>query len=244
VARNAGVTGAFQIRPGYLIVAAACVLLSRVIGFVPGFLFGLPAGFVVMSAVEGANRREGLLSFVTLFVPLVVGLLFWLLAIPTDLALRGLAQANNRVSSGLMAVVGAAQTAFLLVFLVALWQTFFETLPIRGLSGWTLFTRNRVVWFIVFAITAFLAAHTLINPNTTALQWMDNRALLVLFLALALYSAVAVGTWLLFNAGQLRGEGQASRPGALVALGLTILVWLCLCGLGAVLAVLGNLVPR
>ena len=240
-ARASGVTGAFQIRPGYLLVAAACVLLSRVIGFVPGFLFGLPAGFAVMGAVEGVNRREGTLSFVALIAPLVVGLLFWLLTIPTDSALRGLAQANNIVSGGLMAVIGAAQAMFLLVFFVALWQTFFEALPIRGLSGWTLFTRNRVAWFIVFAITAFLVAHALINPNSTVLQMVDNRALLVIVLALAIYSAAAVGMWLLFNAGQLRGEGRASRPGALIALGLTILVWLCLCGSGAALAVLGNL---
>jgi hypothetical protein len=244
MARASGVTGAFQVRPGYLLIAAACVLLSRVIGFVPGFLFGLPAGFAVMGAVEGANRREGTLSFIALVTPLVVGLLFWLLTIPTDQALRGLSEANNIVTSGLVAVVGAAHTAFLLVFFVTLWQTFFEALPIAGLNGWTLFTRNRVVWFVVFAVTAFLAAHVLINPNATAVQLVDNRALLLLILALAIYSAAAVGTWLLFNAGQLRGEGRASRSGALIALGLTILVWLCLCLSGAVLAVLRNLGPK
>jgi hypothetical protein len=142
-----------------------------------------------------------------------------------------------------MAVVGAAQTVFLLVFFVALWQTFFEALPIPGLSGWTLFTRSRGVWFVVFALTAFLAAHTLINPNATAAQMVDNRALLLLLLALAIYSAAAVGLWLLFNAGQLRGEGKP-KPTALIALGLTIVVWLCLCLSGAALAVLRNLGPR
>jgi hypothetical protein len=243
-ARASGVAGAFQIRPGYLLAVAVCVLLSRVIGFMPGFLFGLPAGFAVVGAIEGAKRRDGMRALVALVTPLAVGLLFWLLTIPTDLALRGLSRADNIVSGGLIAVVGAAQAAFLLVFFVALWQTFFEALPIRGLSGWTLFTRNRVAWFVVFAIAAFLVAYTLVNPNATALQWVDNRALLVILLALAIYSAAAVGTWLLFNAGQLRGEGRASKSGALVALGLTILVWLCLCVSGAVLAVLRNLNPR
>ena len=242
-ARNAGVTGAFQMRPGYLLVVAVCVLASRLIGYVPGFLFGLPAGFAVMGALEGAKRRDGMLALVALIAPLAVGLLFWLLALPTDLALRGLSQADNIVSGGLMAVVGAAQTVFLLVFFVALWQTFFEALPIPGLSGWTLFTRSRGVWFLVFALTAFLAAHTLLNPNATAVQMVDNRALLLLVLALAIYSAAAVGLWLLFNAGQLRGEGKP-KPTALIALGLTIVVWLCLCLSGAALAVLRNLGPK
>ena len=242
-ARTAGVTGAFQMRPGYLLVVAVCVLASRLIGYVPGFLFGLPAGFAVMGALEGAKRRDGILALVALIAPLAVGLLFWLLAVPTDLALQGLAQANDIVSGGLMAVIGAVQTVFLLVFFVALWQTFFEALPIPGLSGWTLFTRSRGVWFVVFALTAFLAAHTLLNPNATAVQMVDNRALLLLGLALAIYSAVAVGLWLLFNAGQLRGEGKP-KPTALIALGLTIVVWLCLCLSGAVLAVLRNLGPK
>ncbi len=242
-ARAAGVTGAFQIRPGYLLVVAVCVLASRLIGYVPGFLFGLPAGFAVMGALEGAKRRDGILALVALIAPLAVGVLFWLLAIPTDLALRGLAQANNVVSSGLETVVGAAQAVFLLVFFVALWQTFFEALPIPGLSGWTLFTRSRGVWLVVFALTAFLVAHTLLNPNATAVQIVDNRTLLLLVLALAIYSAVAVGLWLLFNAGQLRGEGKPKRP-ALIALGLTIVVWLCLCLSGAAMAVLRNLGPK
>lgn len=243
LAGASGVTGAFQIRPGYLLVAAACVLLSRVIGFVPGYLFGLPAGFVMMGAIEGANRRDGVRTLVALVAPLAAGLLFWLLTIPTDLALRGLSQANNIAIRGLMAVVGAAQTMFLLVFFVTLWQTFFEALPIAGLNGWTLFTRNRVVWFVVFAVTAFLAVHILINPNATAVQLVDNRALLLLILALAIYSAAAVGLWLLFNAGQLRGEG-APKPIMLIALGLTILMWLCLCLSGAALAVMRTFGPK
>ncbi len=242
-ARVSGVTGAFQMRPGYLLVLAMCVLASRLIGYVPGFLFGLPAGFAVTGALEGAKRRDGMLALVALLAPLAVGLLFWLAAVPTDLALRGLSQANDMVSGGLMAVVGAAQAVFLLVFFVALWQTFFEALPIPGLSGWTIFTRNRGVWFVVFALTAFLAAHTLLNPNATAMQMVDNRALLLLGLALAIYSAAAVGLWLLFNAGQLRGEGKP-KPTALIALGLTIVVWLCLCLSGAALAVLRNLGPK
>jgi len=95
----------------------------------------------------------------------------------------------------------------------------------------------------VFALTAFLVAHTILNPNATAVQMVDNRALLLLVLALAIYSAVAVGLWLLFNAGQLRGEGKPKRP-ALIALGLTIVVWLCLCLSGATMAVLRNLGPK
>jgi len=245
-ARTFGVTGVLQIRPAYLLVAAACVVASRLIGFVPGFLFGLPAGFVVLSALEGAKRRDGMLALVALIAPFVVGLIAWILAIPTDLALRGMAasQTNSGLFNGLMTAVGALQAGLLLVFFVALWQTFFELFPIAGLNGWTLFTRGRVVWFLAFLGAAFLTIHILINPNATILEAPKNRMLLLIVVTLAVYSAVAVGTWLLFNAGRLRGEGTTLKRGTLITLVLTILVWLCVCGLGAALVVLRYLGPK
>ena len=245
-ARTFGVTGVFQIRPGYLLVAAACVVISRLIGFVPGFLFGLPAGFAVLGTLEGAKRRDGMLALVALIAPLAAGLVAWILAIPADLALRGLAASltNTALFNGLMTIVGALQAGFLLVFFVALWQTFFELFPIAGLNGWTLFTRGRIVWFLAFLGTAFLTTHILINPNATILEAPKNSMLLLIVVTLAIYSAVAVGTWLLFNAGRLRGEGTTLKRGTLVTLALTILVWLCVCGFGVVLVVLRYLGPK
>ena len=245
-ARGFGVTGAFHIRPGYLVVVAACVLVSRLLGFAPGYLFGLPAGFAVLAAVEGAKRRDGMLALVALLAPLAVGLIFWALTIPTDLALRSIAQnqTNATVSGGLTAILDAAQSAFLLVFLVALWQTFFEMFPIAGLNGWTLFKRARAVWFVLMVTATFLTAHTLVNPNATALEMPENHALLLIVVVLAIYSAVAVGTWLLFNAHRLRGQGTPPKRSTLITLALMILVWLCVCGLGAVLAVLRYLGPK
>jgi len=245
-ARTFGVTGVLQIRPAYLLIAAACVVASRLIGFVPGFLFGLPAGFAVLGALEGAKRRDGMLALVALIAPFAVGLIAWILAIPTDLAMRGMAasQTNSGLFNGLMTAVGALQAGLLLVFFVALWQTFFELFPIAGLNGWALFTRGRVVWSLAFLGAAFLTIHILINPNATILEAPKNHMLLLIVVTLAIYSAVAVGTWLLFNAGRLRGEGTTLKRGTLFTLALTILVWLCVCGSGAVLVVLRYLGPK
>jgi len=54
-ARTFGVAGVFQVRPGYLLIAAACVVVSRLIGFVPGFLFGLPAGLLCWAHWKGPS---------------------------------------------------------------------------------------------------------------------------------------------------------------------------------------------
>jgi len=245
-ARAFGVAGVFQIRPGYLLIVAACVLVSRLLDFVPGYLFGLVAGFAVLGALEGAKRRDGTLALVAILAPLVVGLISWALTIPTDLALRNVAQGqvNATVSGGLTTALGAAQSALLLVFLVALWQTFFELFPVTGLNGWTLFTRSPVVWFVLMVAAAFLTLHLLVNPSATALEMPENRALLLLVVVLAVYSAAAVGTWLLFNAHKLRSVDTPPRRSAVVIMVLTILVWLCVGGAGVVLVALRYLGPR
>lgn len=245
-AHTFGVSGALQIRPGYLVVVAACVLVSRLLGFVPGYVFGLVAGFAVLGAVEGARRRDRMLALVAILAPLVAGLISWALTVPTDLALRSVAQGqiNATVSGGLTTVLGAAQATLLLVFLVALWQTFVELFPIAGLNGWTLFTRSPVVWFVLMAAAAFLTLNLLVNPNATALEMPENRALILLVVVLAVYSAAAVGTWLLFNAHRLRSVDTPPRRSAIVIMVLTILVWLCVGGAGVVLAALRYLGPR
>jgi hypothetical protein len=245
-ARAFGVTGVFQIRPGYLLVVAACVLVSRLLDFVPGYVFGLAAGFAVLGALEGARRRDGMLALVAILAPLAVGLISWALSIPTDLALRNVAQGqvNATVSGGLTTVLGAVQSALLLVSLVALWQTFFELFPIAGLRGWTLFTRSPVVWFVLMVAAALLTVHLLVNPSATVLEMPENRALVLLVVVLAIYSAAAVGAWLLFNAPRLRGVGTSPRRSAVIIVILTILVWLCTCGSGAALVALRYLGPR
>jgi len=112
------------------------------------------------------------------------------------------------------------------VFLVALWQTFFELFPVTGLNGWTLFTRSPVVWFVLMVAAAFLTLHLLVNPSATTLEMPENRALLLLVVVLAVYSQ---RQW---------GHGCCSMPTDCVAWrrpqaqrsrhnGVTILVWLC-----------------
>jgi hypothetical protein len=245
-ARATGAAGMFQMRPGYLLLVSACAIVSRAIGFVPGFLFGLPAAWVETKTPDGnASPDERLArlaaiapAVAAMAAPLGLGLLCWALTIPTDLALRGLAHSSLPValSGGLAAAVNALQTVLLLATMLALWQALFEALPIGGLRGWTLFTRLRPAWAIVFVVAAFSAFHLLLNPRLTLAELPQNRAVIAVLIGVAVYSAAALGAWLLFNAGRLRGQGPAPARRVLIMLGLTILIWLCLCGLGAFLS--------
>jgi len=245
-ARATGAAGMFQMRPGYLLLVSACAIVSRAIGFVPGFLFGLPAAWVETKTPDGNaspdERQAGLAaiapSVAAMAAPLGLGLLCWALTIPTDLALRGLAHSSipAALAGGLAAAVNALQTVLLLAVMLALWQALFEALPIGGLRGWTLFTRLRPAWAIVFVVAAFSAFHLLLNPRLTLAELPQNRALIAVIIGVAVYSAAALGAWLLFNAGRLRGQGPAPARRVLIMLSLTILIWLCLCALGAFLS--------
>ena len=97
---------------------------------------------------------------------------------------------------------------------------------------------------VLMVAAAFMTLHLLVNPGGTALEMPENRALVLLVVVLAIYSAAAVGAWLLFNAPRLRGVGASPRRSAVIIVILTILVWLCTCGSGAALVALRYLGPR
>ena len=74
--RDSGVSLSVRALPGALVVAAACVLLSRVVGFEPGYLYGVLAGLVVGGALSAVDegKQAALASGVTALVALAAWL--------------------------------------------------------------------------------------------------------------------------------------------------------------------------
>ena len=68
--RESGVSLSVRALPGALVVAAARVLLSRVVGFEPGYLYGVLAGLVVGGALSAVDegKQAALASGVTALV--------------------------------------------------------------------------------------------------------------------------------------------------------------------------------
>jgi len=200
LARRAGATLALRVRPGTLLAALACIVLSRMAGFLPGYFYGRLA---VCTASENETetdpppqvwRQTALLGLA--FVG-VVGLSMWGLTLPTSLLLDLFERITvfKALTNLLSGMVEALQGFWLLGFFVA-WQTlFFEMLPLQSTAGAALYRRNRLVWAVAAFVVLFVLLHTLLNPFGTAGRLLENGGVVLLAFALFLYSALTVALW-------------------------------------------------
>jgi hypothetical protein len=139
--------------PGALLVVAACVLVSRLIGFLPGYLYGLLAGVAVAALLS--KRQEGRAAAVGAVLTAVAGLGAWLAWSATHASLGA--------APSLGAVAGDAALATL--FIAGLEGLVFALAPMRFLAGEKVFRWNRWVWSVLFGLGAFAVIHFLAHPG-------------------------------------------------------------------------------
>ncbi|MGH9190498.1 MAG: FGLLP motif-containing membrane protein [Acidimicrobiales bacterium] len=116
--------GRLAVLPGSAVVAAACVGFSRLLNFLPGYLFGLIAGFTFRN--EEDEKTEGRLTAAGCLFILLVGIAAWIARGPVSAAAAG-----PGAGRGLFALE-ALLTA---VFLLGLESLLFGLLPLRFLNG-------------------------------------------------------------------------------------------------------------
>jgi VWFA-related protein len=207
---------ALKLNPGGILVAIGCVLFSRLVGFLPGYLYGVSGGYVLGSAVELGRRREAAIGGTALGVTSLLALLAWIFTVPTALLLGALGAGNL-----LGGAVGALQGFLLTIFFVGLEMVFLELFPLGSTNGAVLFRWSKVVWGLAFGVVAFVAAHTLLTPDSAYLDTVRSHSLQLLLGVLALYSLLAVGVWYFFEVRKSAAEvhscsacGHENKPEA------------------------------
>ncbi|MEP7378576.1 MAG: FGLLP motif-containing membrane protein [Chloroflexota bacterium] len=168
----------FRALPATLSVGLACVLVSRLTGFLPGYLYGVILGFVF--ARELTRAEQGRANGLAAAALLLMALVSWL-----GLAVIGPAP------SGILATIAATTLTTLLV--AGLEAVVFGLLPFRFLPGEPLHATNRILWGALLLVGAFCFFHILINPASGYLSTSTQTPLLtavVLFVGFALVSVV------------------------------------------------------
>ena len=185
--------------PATLLIAAMCVLVSRLTNFQPGYLYGLIVGFFfarhVTSDVEGkAEASAAGTSLVAAFVAWVV-LAF----------LRG----NGSTDAFTNALLQAATAT---VVVAGLENAVFAMLPLRFMPGGAVFTWNRKVWAVLIGLGIFGFAHVLLNPSSGAGYLADTSrtSFLTMVVLLAAFGLASVlfWAWFRFRPDPHRTEGQ------------------------------------
>lgn len=237
-ARRQGWQVARRIRPLSLIIMLLGVFVSRAIGFLPGFLIAVPAGYALITAPEGQALNERRIVSLGVIGTIGLAVIAWLVAIPVDLAIGGiLSQVANSAASqtstlGLNAL-GLVQSALLTVYVIALLLSVSVLLPYAVTAGHRVFEGGWLAWSVGFAVLAFAALQTIFNPAQSGFEVFGNASVLSMGAGLAVISGVALSVWLSANDRTADRDPKANSRLLFTAL-LLLGGWLLTCGCAGV----------
>lgn len=152
-----------------ILFALLSVWLTRTLGLAPGYLFGVPAGVIIVSNYY--SRREGPFEWSGLLSMLVVAAIAWML-IP--------------FASGAQVV----EDFLKLLVIILLEACFFESLPFANLAGRSVYRWRRAAWVVQCTLATFLLLHLLWNPSSTIASLAASPPGMTYVVLLALYACV------------------------------------------------------
>ncbi len=178
--------GHLRVLPGTIAVAAVCVLVTRLTGFQPGYLYGLVIGFAF--ATELARADEGRGAFIAAGWMLVVALAAWVALIPV-----GAAAADGSVGPLIL------QATLTTLVVGGLEGVAIGLLPMRFLPGEAILGWSRRAWAVLFGIGVFAFLHVLVNPSSGYLADTERAPLVTIVALLVAFGVVSVGLWAWFR---------------------------------------------
>lgn len=194
--------GQILVMPGTIIVGIACVLVSRLAHFEPGYLYGLLAIFVFHH--ESTEETDGRLAAVSALLVLVLAILCWVFRIP----LTGL----NEKHPSFLALVG--ESALSGSFLLGVESVIVGLLPMKFLDGSRIKHWSNIIWGGLFALGVFTAVQILLQPGTGYVGHTSEAGrftVLSLYIAFGLFS---FGFWAYFRNRKPRaGEEELDTEG-------------------------------
>ena len=194
--RRIGSGWTLKVVPLSLLIGVACVLVSRLTGFQPGYLYGLLIGLAFAGELSAAD--EGRVTALGAAAMLGVALVSWL--------------ALGALPGGDAFGLAVARTALAALMVAGLEGVVFGLLPMRFLPGETLFAWSRVAWGALLAIGAFAFFHILINPASGYLSDTSRTPLLTVLGLLIGFSLLSVALWAWFRYRDLPAEPGARAP--------------------------------
>jgi hypothetical protein len=182
--RGRGDPARLKVVPLSLAVAVVCVLISRVTGFQPGYLYGLLIGLAFAHELSGVE--EGRATAVAAGLMLGAAAVAWL-------ALGALPAGNTAFAAT------ALRTALAALMVAGLEGVAFGLLPFRFLPGEALYGWNRALWAALLGVGAFAFLHILVNPASGYLADTSRTPLFTVIGLLLGFSLVSVAFWAWFR---------------------------------------------
>ena len=196
--RRTGEFGRLRALPWALVIAALFVLISRLAGLQPGYLYGIVLGAVFIREVS--PREEGREAVAGMVWTLLVAVSAWLLL--------------GWLRSGLLPSGAFAdtllETAMAAILVSGMEATAFGLMPFRFMPGAAVYRWNRAVWAPLFGLSVFAFIHILIGPTSGYLADLSWAGIIAAAGVFAAFGALSVLVWGYFRfspAPDAEGEG-------------------------------------
>jgi hypothetical protein len=200
LARRRGEHGRLRLYPVTLVVAGLCVLVSRLVHFQPGYVYGLIAGFTVARPHTRAEEGRGVLaSAVWTLVLAVVAWLGWS------------AVASGAAKPGAAFPVVLLGTMLAAIFVAGVQSLVFALIPLRFLEGDKLFRWTRVVWAAVYAAGVLAYVHVMLDPRTKD-HHRTTASLVKVIVLFASFGAVSVAFWAYYRFRPAKRSAGGPEP--------------------------------
>src|SRR5690606_38237273 len=190
--RRYGVASVLEPMPAALLLVALSVLVSRLAGLSPGFLFGLVVG--VAFARELRKREDGILAVLGIGATILLGVAAWF-------------------GYGLLGADGSgfwyelSRETLVAITLESVGTIVITLLPLEFLDGKVVFRWSKLAWLATYIVglVVFLLVVVPLSDN-----WGEASAPLLGWGALfALFAVLAIGIWAYFRFVRPRGAHVA-----------------------------------
>ena len=179
-----------------VLVAAICVLFTRIDGFQPGVIYGFVASAAVIGSGEVNTDEDGQIIFYPAIALLGLCLVAWILISP----FRDFATDHTSLWAALPETIAVG------VFVGALEGTFFQMIPIRYLDGHKVWSWNKAAWVLTAGIAAFMFWAILLHDQSSSASSVTHGTPAVAIVAMAVCLVLSVGFYAFFR---LRGPDSA-----------------------------------
>ena len=186
--RRFGVPAGVKLFPIAIAAAAGFVLISRLSGFQAPIMYGFVASATLLAAVNIDERQSAQSVMFPAIALLVVSVGAWLLLTP----LREFSDGSTTSWSYMPEAVAA------LIFASGIQGLLFTMIPYHFSDGNKIYRVYRLVWFILFSVSAFLFAWAILNPETESFEALVEGRVLVAMGMVGVYVLIALSVWAFF----------------------------------------------
>jgi hypothetical protein len=182
------VSADFSVQPASIFLSSFSTLTSRLFQLVPGLMFGTPKALRVNEALLDDAKQLKLHQISTTTI-LGTGVGLWSITTVTTVLQR------FTLPSFLRNVVGGMEGFFLIIFAVAVENTFIQMLGFSGSVGDSFKRKSRWLWLCAVGIVTFLFYHTLINPRGELAEAFRTGNVQISLIAMIVFNVVAFSIW-------------------------------------------------